>query len=330
MKGATMAKEKEILRLHYEGMSQRDIYVALRSGHTRVNALIAEATKASITWEAVSVMDDSDIRTLLSPESERQSNFAEPDFEKLTKELLSPGVTRKLLWHDYCTNISELDKVPYGYAQFCRLFERHLKVNGAKMHLNHEPGQRMFVDWAGKNFEVTDALSGLISRAWLFVACLPYSDIIFAKAYPDMKQNSWQDGHISAFEYYDGVPYIIVPDSCATATNRSSIYLTLINDRYYEFAAYHSTAIVPARVKRSNDKALVESAVLICERQILAPLRHERFFSIAELNEAIPKRLEAINDTPFQKRDGSRSSVFIAEEKRLLKPLPSERYESAE
>jgi transposase len=325
-----MPKEREILRLYNEGLSQRDICAALRCGHTTASRLITAAKDAGVTWEAACVMDDTDIRTLLLPRDSHTSGFAQPDFEHLSKELALPGVTRKLLWHEYCTNISDSGTAPYGYAQFCRLFDRHLKVNGATMHLKHEPGQRMFVDWAGDHAEVVDGITGSVSKAWLFVACLPYSAIIFARAYLDMKQASWLDGYMAAFEYFGGVSSIVVPDHCATATDRSSIYITLINERYYEFAAYYQTAIVPARVRRANDKALVEASVLICERNILAPLRHERFFSISDLNEAIAQRLEAINEAPFQKREGSRLSIFDAEEKGMLKALPPERYEIAE
>jgi hypothetical protein len=121
-----------------------------------------------------------------------------------------------------------------------------------------------------------------------------------------------------------------VPDHCATATDRSAIYITLINERYYDFATYYQTAIVPARVRRANDKALVEASVLICERSILAPLRHERFFTIHDLNEAIAEKLEEINSLSFQKREGSRFSVFSADEAHLLKPLPAQRYELAD
>lgn len=325
-----MVKEKEILRLHFEGLPQRDICIALKSGHSTVSRLIAAARESGITWEAVSVMDDADIRDLLLPRDSRSQSFAQPDFERLAKELLLPGVTRKLLWHEYSTNITATDIAPYGYAQFCRLFDRYLRVNGATMRLNHEPGQRMFVDWAGSCFEVLDSVTGTTLKAWLFVACLPYSAIIFARAFFDTKQASWMEGHMAAFEYFGGVPYIVVPDNCATATDRSSIYLTVINEQYYEFISYYQSAVVPARVRKANDKALVESAVLICERNILAPLRHERFFSLTELNDAIAEKLDAINDTPFQRRDGSRRSVFELEEKDCLKPLPPERYEKAE
>jgi len=53
----------------------------------------------------------------------------------------------------------------FHHFTFPSSFERHLKVNGATMHLSHEPAQRMFVDWAGDSAEVVDGIAGAISKA---------------------------------------------------------------------------------------------------------------------------------------------------------------------
>jgi transposase len=325
-----MAKEREILRLHFEGESQRDICAALKVGHTRVSALISATRAIGISWEAVGIMDDKDIKSLLLPDQTRESAYAQPDFKRLAKELERPSVTRKLLWSQYCSNISDERTAHYGYAQFCKLFDEYLMSSRAIMRLTHEPGKRCFYDWAGQVAVVTDDITGAEHKAYLFVACLPYSAYTFVYAFPSMEQRHWIAGHILSFEFFKGVPAILVPDNCATATDRSPIYTILINDTYREFATYYESAVVPARVRRANDKALVESAVLIAERQILAPLRNEKFFSFADLNDAIATRVAIINETPFQKRAGSRLSVFLEEECTCLKPLPPERFELAE
>jgi hypothetical protein len=46
--------------------------------------------------------------------------------------------------------------------------------------------------------------------------------------------------------------------------------------------------VVPVRKGHARDKAVVEANVLVAQRVILAALRHRRFFSLAELNAAIP------------------------------------------
>ncbi|MGH8629398.1 MAG: Mu transposase domain-containing protein [Burkholderiales bacterium] len=82
-------------------------------------------------------------------------------------------------------------------------------------------------------------------------------------------------------------------------------------------------------MRKPRDKAKVEVGVQIVERWILARLRHARFFSLAALNQAIALLIDELNQKPFQKRDGSRASVFAAADRPALRPLPADRYEYA-
>jgi transposase len=81
---------------------------------------------------------------------------------------------------------------------------------------------------------------------------------------------------------------------------------------------------VPARPYRPRDKAKVESGVQIAQRWILAVLRHRRFYSVAEANEAVRELLVTLHQRPFRKRDGSRASLFADLDKPALRPLPDE------
>jgi hypothetical protein len=61
----------------------------------------------------------------------------------------------------------------------------------------------------------------------------------------------------------------------------------------------------------------------VVERWILARLRNRRFFSLAELNRAISDLLADLNQRPFKKLPGCRSSAFAALDAPALKPLPA-------
>jgi hypothetical protein len=63
---------------------------------------------------------------------------------------------------------------------------------------------------------------------------------------------------------------------------------------------------------------------------ITAALRNEQFFSIGELNRAIRNKLDIFNSKYFQKKEGSRLSLFQEEELPLLAPLPTTPYELAQ
>jgi transposase len=74
----------------------------------------------------------------------------------------------------------------------------------------------------------------------------------------------------------------------------------------------------------------VEVGVQIVERWIVAALRHQRFSSVAEINQAIAELLERLNHRRFRKRDGTRASLFAELDRPALQPLPGERYQIAE
>jgi transposase len=102
-----------------------------------------------------------------------------------------------------------------------------------------------------------------------------------------------------------------------------------LNRSYEDLATHYGTVILPARVGKAQDKAKVEEAVQHAERRILAALRDQRFFSLADLNAAIRRELLALNARPFQKLPGSRVEAFAQLDQPVLKPLPPSRYELA-
>jgi transposase len=95
-------------------------------------------------------------------------------------------------------------------------------------------------------------------------------------------------------------------------------------------SVHYGTVIIPARVRKPQDKAKVETAVQIVERWILAPLRGRAFFSLNELNQTIWELLAQLNKRPFQKLSGSRLSWFESIDKPALLPLHQTRYVFAE
>jgi transposase len=70
--------------------------------------------------------------------------------------------------------------------------------------------------------------------------------------------------------------------------------------------------------------------VQLVERWILARLRHQRFYGLAELNAAMRGLLELLNDKPFQKLSGTRRSWFELLDRPALKRLPATAFEYAE
>jgi hypothetical protein len=129
------------------------------------------------------------------------------------------------------------------------------------------------------------------------------------------------------WEYFGGVSEIAVPDNLRAGVTKAHRYDPDVNANYQHLSEHYGFAIVPARVNEPKDKAKVENAVGWVERQILAPLRHITFTSIAEINAAIKPRLAKINGQPFQKMKTSRLELFETIDKPALKPLPPSAYQ---
>jgi transposase len=162
------------------------------------------------------------------------------------------------------------------------------------------------------------------------LATLGASNYTFAEASLAQDLPSWIKAHVHAFNFFGGVPEILVPDNLKAGITNPCRYEPDINPTYQDLAQHYGTTVIPARVGRPKDKAKVESAVLVVERWILAALRNHTFFSLAELNKAIAQRLGDLNNRRFKKLNTTRRELFETFDKPALKALPDRRYEYAE
>jgi len=318
-----MEKAKEILRLSLQmGLSQREVAHVTGCSLGMVNTILARTKEAGVK-DPLS-LDTKELGSIIYPPGNGNGKI-EPDFAYIDREIKKKGVTLLLLWEEY--------KLTYPdgcmYTQFCTKYREYRKKNSVYMRKVYRAGERMLVDWAGLTMKYTEG-KGIEKTAYVFVAVLPASSFMYAYPFPDMKMESWITGHVDAFEYFGGVPRLLVPDNVKTAVTKASRYEAELNKTYQEMAKHYRTVIVPTRPYQAKDKAPAETAVQIVERRIIAKLRHEQFLSFDDLCETFFSELEALNDQPFQTLPGSRRSVFIETEQRELMKLPSRRYEYAQ
>ena len=325
-----MINYREILRLHSLGYSQRRIESSVRSSHQTVKSVLEKAKAQGISWPLEDDVTNAMLDELLSGKEQKgNSPYAEPDFAYIHKELSKKGVTLTLLWQEYCDNCRANGQQPYMSTQFGDKYRRWARVTKATMRITHKPGDAMQVDWAGETIPYYDAATGDEYKAYLFVAALPCSCYIYVEACSDMKQENWLLCHVHAYEYFGGVARLLIPDNLKTGVISNTRYETRLNESYRELAEYYGTAIVPARVRKPQDKSIVEKSVGFSTTWITAAMRERKFFSLAEVKEAVAERLEIINTTPFQKRPGNRREAYLSEEKEFMLPLPSVPYEPA-
>ena len=193
----------------------------------------------------------------------------------------------------------------------------------------HRAGEKAFVDYAGPTFEVVDRATGEVRDAMVFVGVLGASNHTFVDVTRSRSLPDWTMSHVRMFEFWGGVPELVIPDNEKAAVRKASRYEPELNPTYRELAAHYGTTVLPARPRAPRDKAKAEAAVQNVERRIMAPLRNQRFFSLGELRQAVAPLLAELNERPFAKAEGSRRSWFEDLDRPALRPLPPDRYEFA-
>lgn len=323
-----MTNYRKILEMHSQGFSQRSIETSVHSSHQTVKAVLDRAKELHISWPIDEDLTNEMLDELFyGKRSSGVTNYAAIDYAYIHKELSKKGVTLTLLWQEYCERAYAGGETPYMSTQFGDKYRRWARITKATMRVTHKPGDTMQVDWAGGTIPYYDSVTGEEYKAYLFVAALPCSNYLYVEACTNMKQENWLMCHVHAYEYFGGVTRVLVPDNLKTGVVANTRYETQLNESYHELAEYYGTAIVPARVRKPQDKGLVERSVGFSTTWITAALRERKFFSFAEIRDAVAERLEVINNKPFQKRPGCRREAYLSEEKEFMLPLPKRPYE---
>lgn len=327
-KKLSVRKLRELLRLRFElKLSQNQVAHSCGISQAAVCQYLKRAQAAKITWPLPEDWDDARLEGALfgpSPRRVYETQRPLPDFAGLHQELQEHRhLTLQLVWEEYRENHSD----GYSYTRFCELYQRWRDHLDVVLRQEYKAGERLFVDYAGHTIPLYDPQGGPEFQASLFVAVLGASNYTYAEATENQQLENWIGAHIRAFEFMNGVTELLVPDNTRTGVSRACRYEPDLNPAYQEMAAHYRVGVLPARRKKPRDKAKVEVGVLIAERWILAALRHRKFFSLAELNQAIRELLEKLNHRPFNKRPGCRASLFEELDRPALKPLPAERFE---
>lgn len=328
-KELSMRKIREILRLREEcSMTQQQIAHSCNISQSSVSKFLHEAVAAGLSYEEACKLDDNGLSARMKIRAKVcvKKDYPDVNFEEIHQELRKKGVTLHLLFEEYQA------KHPDGYqrSQFYHHYRQWKKKLNPSMRQSHKAGEKLFVDYAGQTIAVYNPKNGQVRHAQIFVAVLGCSNYTYAEATFSQSLPDWINSHIRAFEFFGGVPQVVVPDNLKSAVSKTCLYEPDINPTYHELAVHYATVIMPARVRRPKDKAKAEVGVQIVERWILAALRNRQFFSLEELNRAISKLLVGLNQRAFKKLPGNRQQWFESLESPQLSPLPQRRFPFAQ
>ena len=302
-----MAQIVEIQRLIEAGHKNRQIARALKCRRTLVAAVRAGEVRPDVLSRA-----------------KQQENRLPPgwalrlDWAAIEKDIRD-GHQVKRIWEEVALSLT-------SYSNFFKYVQiRFASLLAASVTLREfKPGEYCEVDYAGGKIEWLDPKKGEIHEAHIFIGILCYSQKIFAWAARDEKKPNWLDSHRRMFEFYGGVPRVLVPDCLKNAVIKCHRYDPDLNPDYVELAKHYHTAVVPARSRRPRDKALVENAVGIVMRYFRFVYRRHTFTSLEEINSALKEVIQRINNKIHSRFKISRQERFETLEKAILGPMPLE------
>jgi transposase len=326
-----MRQVREIMRLKSAGVSGQEIARRVGVAPSTVRLTLKRVVAADLAWPLPAEVTDAVLEAKLftgvgSKQGHRRQ--AEPDWAWIHRELKRKHVTLSILWDEYIAAQPD----GYRYSRFCELYRSWEGRLSVTMRQAHAGGDKLFVDYAGDTVPVViDRLTGETHAAQIFVAVMGASSFTYAEATWTQGLGDWIGAHTRTLAFLGGVPKLLVPDNAKVAIIKACLYEPQVNRTYTEMAAHYGSAVLPARPRKPRDKAKVEACVRIVERWLLGRLRHRRFHSLAELNEAIAALLTWLNDKRVLRRIGlTRRQLFEELDRPNLGELPGEPYTLAE
>lgn len=326
-KPKSMSQIKQLLRLYKRGKGKKEIARSLGVSKNTVKSYLNKLEQAKMDIDSLLALEDPVLEAKFHPGNPA---YKDGRFEHLksrldyyVRELKRTGVTQQLLWDEYIADYPE----GYSRSQFCFHLSQHLLASKPSMVLQHKPGEKLYIDFAGKKLSYIDPHTGELIYCQVFVACLPYSDYNFSMAVASQSIGDFLYALGCCLEEFGGVPQVLVPDNLKAAIIKASPYEPDVNRAMEDFANHYGTTVIPARVRKPKDKALVENQVKLVYTRVYAKLRNQQFFSLKMLNQAIKQKTREHNQTGMQQKPYCRQQRFLADEKHLLKPLPDQPFE---
>ena len=147
-KTLSMNKLKQIIRLREQGMGIQTISKGLGVSRNTIKKYLALIKGSGHDIDTLLGKEEAELEVLLAsppPDEEERKLGLEAMRPYIEKELSRTGVSRWLLWTEYIKQ----NPGGYSYSHFCNHLRRWKAGKDATMHLEHSPGDKMFIDFAG-------------------------------------------------------------------------------------------------------------------------------------------------------------------------------------
>ena len=245
-----MLRSQQHLRLKSLGFSDRNIARSCSVSRNTVRRVIDKATEMDISWPLDFDMTDGALEELLFPSDKSATDRRLPDYNYIRKELLRNGVTKKLLWIEYCEECRQAGEEPLMYSQFCEYIRRDEQKRRATMHIPRKPGEQIEVDWAGDPAHIIAPNTGELTDCWLFVGVMTYSQYTFVEAFMNERTGNWIKANVHMFEFFGGTAPMIVADNCTIA----------VDHKKSDCGHSHESVVAEEASTSASDAAFTESS----------------------------------------------------------------------
>lgn len=328
-----MHRLQEVIRLHRLGASTRRIAKQLSMGRDTIRSYIDVLSKAALLDGPADELPALDRLRALVLEHADASEPPQPSSVESFKEeivrLRAKGAGPTSIHDHLRVNQADFAGSLSAIKRLCLRLERDEgpKPTDVAIPVETAAGEIAQVDfgYAGKRY---DARRGILRKSWVFVMTLGFCRRMFCELVFDQKIETWIRLHVKAFEYFGGVPKVIVPDNLKAAVVRAAFAVdddAVIQRTYRELARHYGFMIDPAPPRSPEKKGKVENSVRYVKGNFL---RTWESVDIAADNAALRRWLAEIAD---QRRHGTTSrrpiELFEEAERAALLPLPKGRFE---
>jgi transposase len=325
-KNISMSKVKQIIRLHLQGMGKRKIAQRLGISKNTIESYMAALLALRQPLEELLKMSDHDLHQALHPPQQTVVKHRLQQlydfFPEMDKQLRKRGMTVGMEFRRY----RELYPDGFRETSFYKYYNIWKKRVRPTMHIEHKIGDKMYIDYAGDTLPYVDTDSGEIALAQVFVAILGWSQY----AYVESMRSQTTEELIAASEhnvqYFKGLPLAIVPDNLTSAVVKANRYEPDLNKNFSCFAEHYGMGVLPARVRKPQDKAHVENLVKLTYLRIYTGISEREVLSLEALNLRIRQLLEQFNRSALSGRTESRFDLWLREIP-TLQQLPDQGYE---
>ena len=233
------------------------------------------------------------------------------------------GVPLNVIFEEH----KEAGKLPVQYPGFWKQLRKRAPNLDLTIARVFAPGERAEIDYCD-GIDLLDPVTGDIISTQLFVGVLCHSRFAFAEFTLSQKVQDFLSSHVRMLAFFGGVPQVVAPDNLKSAVTKAHRYDPIVNPAYTRLAEHYRFAVVPARVAKPRDKAIVERTIQIFQRWFYFRVRKKTFSSLAELNRSLREHLEIFLGKRHRIFRCSRREMYENEKSHLI-PLPERAYEVA-